>query len=284
MKLSTLLLENHNINLSLSREEVRKVSVMVLEGHDNLTLESINNDNELLAEIRANVAFYSYLKEEAHKNKDLKEAIETGFPIVDTMISFFGGIKDFLTSTDFGKWVAEKVKKFTDKFFPQMGKDPESWPNKFVAFVKKIANAVGPQGIAWLLAAKKAGKEAGGIAKFLKFKKPSKEQVAAAKDVATKIYKGLMLLLIGVALIKLLVFIAPFFMATMAKSITTALFGAAKTAGVEGFALAGFNVLGLTKKVSHYKDPHHLKAHSEEINGELNGIVQELGDLADSFA
>lgn len=284
MKLSTLLLENHNVNLSLSREEVRKVSVMVLEGHENLTLESINNNNELLAEITANVAFYSYLKEEAHKNKDLKEAIETGFPIIDTMISFFGGIKDFLTSTDFGKFIAKKVKQFTDKFFPQMGKDPESWPNKFVAFVKKIADAVGPQGIAWLLAAKKAGKEAGGIAKFLRFKKPSKEQIAAAKDVATKIYKGLMLLLIGIALIKLIAFIAPFFTAMMAKSISIALFGAAKTAGVQGFALAGFNVMGLTKKVSHYKHADHLADHSEEINGELNNVVQEIGDLADSFA
>ena len=123
MKLSTLILENNNINLSLTKEEIRKVSVMVLEGYENLKLESSNNNQDLLAEITANVAFYSYLKEEAHKDKDLKEAIETGFPVVDAMISFFGGIKDFLTSTDFGKYLAKKVKQFTDKFFPKLGKD-----------------------------------------------------------------------------------------------------------------------------------------------------------------
>ena len=63
MKLSALILENNNINLSLTKEEVRKVSVMVLDGYDNLKLESSNNNQELLAEITANVAFYSYLKE-----------------------------------------------------------------------------------------------------------------------------------------------------------------------------------------------------------------------------
>ncbi len=284
MKLSTLLLENHNVNLSLSKEEVRKVSVMVLESYENLKLESTNNNQELLAEITANIAFYSFLKEEFHKDKDLKEAIETGFPVVDAMISFFGGIKDFLTSTDFGKYLAKKVKQFTDKFFPTLGKDPESWPNKFVAFTKKLASALGPKGIAWLLAAKKAGKEAGGIAKFLKFKKPSKEQVGAALPIATKIYKGLMLILIGIATIKLLAFIAPFFKATMASSIKSSIVGAAQQAGISGFSLAGFNVLGLTKKIAHYKHAEHLGDHSEEINGELNNLATELGDLADTFS
>jgi hypothetical protein len=284
MKLSTLILENNNINLSLSKEEVRKVSVMVLESYENLKLESTNNNQELLAEITANVAFYSFLKEEFNKDKDLKEAIETGFPVVDAMISFFGGIKDFLTSTDFGKYLAKKVKQFTDKFFPSLGKDENSWPNKFVAFTKKLASALGPKGIAWLLAAKKAGKEAGGIAKFLKFKKPSKEQVEAAMGVATKIYKGLMLILIGIATIKLLAFAAPFFKATMAASIKTSIVGAAQQAGISGFSLAGFNILGLTKKIQHYKHAEHLGDHSEEINGELNTLASELGDLADSFS
>ena len=284
MKLSTLILENNNINLSLTKEEVRKVSVMVLESYENLKLESTNNNQELLAEITANVAFYSFLKEEFNKDKDLKEAIETGFPIVDAMISFFGGIKDFLTSTDFGKYLAKKVKQFTDKFFPSLGKDEKSWPNKFVAFTKKLASALGPKGIAWLLAAKKAGKEAGGIAKFLKFKKPSKEQVEAAMGVATKIYKGLMLILIGIATIKLLAFAAPFFKATMAASIKSSIVGAAQQAGISGFSLAGFNILGLTKKIQHYKHAEHLGDHSEEINGELNTLASELGDLADSFS
>ena len=284
MKLSTLILENNNINLSLTKEEVRKVSVMVLESYENLKLESTNNNQELLAEITANVAFYSFLKEEFNKDKDLKEAIETGFPVVDAMISFFGGIKDFLTSTDFGKYLAKKVKQFTDKFFPSLGKDEKSWPNKFVAFTKKLASALGPKGIAWLLAAKKAGKQAGGIAKFLKFKKPSKEQVEAAMGVATKIYKGLMLILIGIAAIKLFVFVAPFFTSAMSASIATSLTGAASAAGVKGFTLAGFNIIGLVKKVEHFKHAEHLGDHSEEINGELNNIATELGDLADSFS
>jgi len=284
MKLSTLILENNNINLSLTKEEIRKVSVMVLEGYENLKLESSNNNQDLLAEITANVAFYSYLKEEAHKDKDLKEAIETGFPVVDAMISFFGGIKDFLTSTDFGKYLAKKVKQFTDKFFPKLGKDEKSWPNTFVAFTKKVAGILGPKGIAWLLAAKKAGKEAGGIAKFLKFKKPSKEQVEAAMGVATKIYKGLMLILIGIATIKLLVFVAPFFKAAMAASIKSSILGAAQQAGISGFSLAGFNILGLTKKIQHYKHAEHLGDHSEEINGDLNNVATELGDLADTFS
>ncbi len=284
MKLSTLILENNNINLSLTKEEVRKVSVMVLEGYENLKLESTNNNQELLAEITANIAFYSFLKEEFHKDKDLKEAIETGFPVVDAMISFFGGIKDFLTSTDFGKYLAKKVKQFTDKFFPTLGKDEKSWPNKLVDFTKKLASALGPKGIAWLLAAKKAGKEAGGIAKFLKFKKPSKEQVEAAMGVATKIYKGLMLILIGIATIKLLVFVAPFFKAAMAASIKSSILGAAQQAGISGFSLAGFNILGLTKKIQHYKHAEHLGDHSEEINGDLNNVATELGDLADTFS
>ena len=284
MKLSTLILENNNINLSLTKEEVRKVSVMVLDSYENLKLESTNNNQELLAEITANVAFYSFLKEEFNKDKDLKEAIETGFPVVDAMISFFGGIKDFLTSTDFGKYLAKKVKQFTDKFFPSLGKDEKSWPNKFVAFTKKLASALGPKGIAWLLAAKKAGKQAGGIAKFLKFKKPSKEQVEAAMGVATKIYKGLMLILIGIAAIKLFVFVAPFFTSAMSASIATSLTGAASAAGVKGFTLAGFNIIGLVKKVEHFKHAEHLGDHSEEINGELNNIATELGDLADSFS
>jgi len=284
MKLSSLILENNNINLSLTKEEVRKVSVMVLEGYENLKLESTNNNQELLAEITANIAFYSFLKEEFHKDKDLKEAIETGFPVVDAMISFFGGIKDFLTSTDFGKYLAKKVKQFTDKFFPTLGKDEKSWPNKLVDFTKKLASALGPKGIAWLLAAKKAGKEAGGIAKFLKFKKPSKEQVEAAMGVATKIYKGLMLILIGIATIKLLVFVAPFFKAAMAASIKSSILGAAQQAGISGFSLAGFNILGLTKKIQHYKHAEHLGDHSEEINGDLNNVATELGDLADTFS
>ena len=284
MKLSTLILENNNINLSLTKEEIRKVSVMVLEGYENLKLESSNNNQDLLAEITANVAFYSYLKEEAHKDKDLKEAIETGFPVVDAMISFFGGIKDFLTSTDFGKYLAKKVKQFTDKFFPKLGKDEKSWPNTFVAFTKKVAGILRPKGIAWLLAAKKAGKEAGGIAKFLKFKKPSKEQVEAAMGTATKLYKGLMLILIGIAAIKLFAFVAPFFKASMAVSIKTALLGAAKQAGVSGFSLAGFNILGMIKKVQHFKHAEHLDDHSEEINGDLNNLTTELGDIADTFS
>jgi hypothetical protein len=284
MKLSSIILENPNIDILLTKEEIRKVSTMVIEGYDNLTSESINNNEELVAEIAANVAFYSFLKEEFYKSKQVKEAIETGFPVVDAMISFFGGIKDFLTSTDFGKYLAKKVKQFTDKFFPTLGKDPESWPNKFVAFTKKLASALGPKGIAWLLAAKKAGKEAGGIAKFLKFKKPSKEQVEAALPIATKIYKGLMLILIGIATIKLLAFIAPFFKASMAASIKASLLGAAQQAGISGFTLAGFNILGLTKKIQHYKHAEHLGDHSEEINGELNSVVTELGDLADTFS
>jgi len=284
VKLSSILLENTNTGISLTKEEVRQVSSMVLEGYDGLTLENLDNNEELIAEISANVAFYSFLKEEFNKDKDLKEAIETGFPIVDSMISFFGGIKDFLTSTDFGKYLAKKVKQFTDKFFPKLGKNDKSWPNKFVAFTKKLASVLGPKGIAWLLAAKKAGKEAGGIAKFLKFKKPSKEQVEAAMGVATKIYKGLMLILIGIAAIKLFAFLAPFFTSAMSATIASSLTNAASAAGVKGFTLAGFNIIGLVKKVEHFKHADHLGDHSEEINGELNTLASELGDLADSFS
>ena len=65
MKLSSILLENTNIGISLTKEEVRKVSSMVLEGYDGLTLENVDNNEELIAEISANVAFYSFLKEES---------------------------------------------------------------------------------------------------------------------------------------------------------------------------------------------------------------------------
>jgi len=284
MKLSELFLEDKRVNLSLTREETRKVTSMVMTEYGDLTLETATNNEELIAEVSANVAFYSFLKEEAYKDKDLKEAIETGFPVIDAMISFFGGIKDFLTSTDFGKWIAKKIKQFADKFFPKLEKDPNSWTNKLVKFVQKLSRAVGAKGIAWLLAAKKAGKEAGGIAKFLKFKRPSVGQIKAAIPLATKIYKGLMLILIGIAVIKLLVFVAPFFQAVMAKSIVASVTAAASKAGVGGFTLAGFNVIGMTKKIEHYKDPHHLHSHSEEVNSEINDVVREISDLADSFA
>ena len=284
MKIADLLLENNRVNLSLTREETRKVTSMVLSGHSDLTLETASNNEELIAEVSANVAFYSFLKEEAYKDKDLKEAIETGFPVIDAMISFFGGIKDFLTSTDFGKWIAKKIKQFADKFFPKLEKNPNSWTNKLVDFVKKVAQVVGPKGIAWLLAAKKAGKEAGGIAKFLRFKKPSVAQIKEAIPTATTIYKGLMLILIGIAVIKFIAFVAPFFQAAMAKSMVSAVSAAASKAGIESFALAGFNLVGMKKKIEHYKDPHHLHSHSEEVNDEVNNVVQELGDLADSFA
>jgi len=150
MKISELLLEDKRVNLSLTREETRKVTSMVMAEYGDLTLETATNNEELIAEVSANVAFYSFLKEEAYKDKDLKEAIETGFPVIDAMISFFGGIKDFLTSTDFGKWIAKKIKQFADKFFPKLEKDPNSWTNKLVDFVKKLSRAVGPKGIAWL--------------------------------------------------------------------------------------------------------------------------------------
>ena len=282
MKLTELILEDNKVRLSLTKEETRAVASMVISEHDNLTLESATNNEELIAEISANVAFYSYLKEEAYKDKNLKEAIETGFPLIDAMISFFGGIKDFLTSTDFGKIIAEKVKKFADKFFPKLEKNPDSWTNKLVDFVSKFTRLVGPKGIAYLLAAKKAG--GGGFKNLLKFKKPSVGQIKAAIPVATKIYKGIMLVLIGIALIKLGHFIAPFFKAVMAKSVASAVSAAASKAGIGGFSLAGFNIIGLQKKIKHYKDPHHLEDHSEELNGEINGVVKELGDLADSFA
>ena len=283
MKLSTLILENldESVNISLTREEAGRVSSMVLEGYSDLTLEEKQSNEELQEELEGNLAFYSAIKEGVKADKKLKEAAATGISWLDAAIDIFGSVKNLLTSTSLGEWLVNKVKKFVDRFFPKIGKDPNSNINKVVKFAHKIAKALSPKGLAWTIAAFKN-----------KTLKPSKEQIEKHMAVSTKVYQGLMLILIALALYKLVVFAWPFIKAGALSGsfLSNAVASVASKTGATTYALAGFNVVSLNKKVEHLLDPNHEHGHAsdehkEEVETELMDDVKNLaGEIADILA
>lgn len=269
MKLSSIILENNSVNIRLNKEELSKITSLVLDDYKNLSLEEAQSNVEIQEEILANASFYSAIKEGISSDKKLKEAAATGIWWLDAAIDVFGSVKNLLTSTSLGEWLVKKLKAFVDKFFPKLGKDPNSWPNKAVNIVKKIAKALSPKGIAWTIAAFKN-----------KTLKPSKDQIEAQLEKATKVYKVLMVMLIALAAYKLIIFALPFAKAaTTGPALAKTLTGAAQQAGISGFSFAGFNVVSLVKKVEHYKDPLHLKGHGEEVEDEIKNIAGELADI-----
>ena len=281
MKLSSIILENNSVSIGLNKEELSKISSLVLEDYKNLSLEEAQSSVEIQEEILANASFYSAIKEGVKADKKLREAAATGISWLDAAIDVFGSVKNLLTSTSLGEWLVNKVKKFVDRFFPKIGKDPNSNVNKVVKFAHKIAKALSPKGLAWTIAAFKN-----------KTLKPSKEQIEKHMAISTKVYQGLMLILIALALYKLIVFAWPFIKAGALSGsfLSNAVSSVAAKTGSTTYALAGFNMVSLNKKVQHLLDPNHEHGHAsdehkEEVETELMDDVKNLaGEIADILA
>ena len=281
MKLSSIILENNSVNIKLNKEELSKITSLVLDDYKNLSLEEAQSSAEIQEEILANVSFYSTIKEGVKADKKLREAAATGISWLDAAIDIFGSVKNLLTSTSLGEWLVNKVKKFVDRFFPKIGKDPNSNINKVVKFAHKIAKALSPKGIAWTIAAFKN-----------KTLKPSKEQIQKHMDISTKVYQGLMLVLIALALYKLVFFAWPFIKAGFLSGsfLSNAVSAVVSKTGATTYALAGFNVISLNKKVGHLINPNHEHGHAsdedkEEVETELIDDVKNIaGEIADILA
>jgi hypothetical protein len=93
---------------------------------------------------------------------------------------------------------------------------------------------------------------------------------------ANKIYKRILMVLIALAAGKLIVFLAPFWSAAFAKNVALSLGAAAKHAGLGGFSVAGFNIVGLINKIKHasYDEAEH--AAEEALSSAQNSLSQEL--------
>jgi hypothetical protein len=239
------------MNYILTKEEKKHVIYMVMESYQSITLSEVKNNNNIKSEIKLNLEFYSGLKEILLKNKKLKEAIHTGIGWLDNIILGIGSIKDLLTTTDIGKWLSEKIRNLANKLFPSFAKNPNDWTDKLKKAIDNITKWLGPKSIAYILAAWKA-----------KSFKPGNDAIQVEMEKATKIYKIILIILILLAAVKLFIFIAPFFSAATAASVSAALSSAVQHAGIIGFAGAGFNILGLINKIkhlSHDEGEHEIK-------------------------
>jgi hypothetical protein len=246
----------------LSRKEQKSIISVILESSQNITLSEIKSNPNIKKEIQLNLEFYSGLKKIFLTDKKLKEAIHTGMSWFDNLIAGLGSIKDLLTSTDIGKWLSKKIQDLANKLFPSFAKNPDDWTDKLKKAITKFAEWLGPKSIAYILAAWKA-----------KSFKPGKEAIAAQMEKATKIYKVFLVILIILAAIKLFLFTAPFFSATLSTSISTALIAAAHHAGISGFSMAGFNIAGLFNKIkhlSHDEGKHELEKSLEKVQDYLS--------------
>lgn len=254
----------------LTKEEKYSVLRMVLESNQNTTISEAKTNNNLQAEMVLNLEFYSGLKKHSLSQKQIKEGIHTGFSWLDNTLAILGNVKDLLTTTDIGKWLSAKVQIIAQKLFPSFGKTESDWTDKLKKAVDSFAKWLGPKSIAYIIAAWKK-----------KSLKPGQEAIEAEMPRAAKIYKILLIILIIIGIIKLIVFLAPFMVAgaTAASSasasmstIANAVGGVIQHAGLGGFSAAGFNILGVVKKISHLK-PHdaHL-----ELKAGLSTVTDSL--------
>lgn len=253
----------------LTREEQKSVLRMVIESHQGITISEARSNQSIKEEMMLNLKFYSGLKEVFLADKNLKEGLSTGISWIDSAIAFIGGIKDLLTSTDIGKWLSEKIKSLFNKLFPSFSKDPNDWTDKISKFFKKIAQIFGPTFIAYLIAAWKK-----------KSFRPSKEEILAEKDTANNIYKAILAVLITLAIIKLWIFIAPFFTAAMSNSAGTALLGAVKSAGLTGISIGGFNLIGLISKIKHLSHEVGLKTVEDSKQAAMDNLQKTLSSVS----
>jgi hypothetical protein len=252
----------------LTREEQKSVLRMVMESHQGITLSEAKSNQDIREEMKLNLEFYSGLKEVLLSDKKLKEGIKTGISWLDTVIGIIGGIKDLLTSSDIGKWLSEKIKLISNRLFPSLSKNPNDWTDKISSFFKKIAEYLGPKSIAYFIAAFKK-----------RSPKPGEEAIQAEMDKANKIYKAILIVLIAIAVVKLWMFIAPFYSAATSASASSALLGAVKTAGLGGISSGGFNILGLINKIKHLGHEEGKHASEEGVKDAIANLKDELKSI-----
>jgi hypothetical protein len=252
----------------LTKEEKYSVVRMVLESNQNTTISEAKTNTNLQAEMILNLEFYSGLKKHLASERQIKEGA-TGISWIDNVLTVIGSVKDLLTSTDIGKWLSEK-----EKLFPSFTKTQNDWTDKLKRAVDKFAKWLGPKAVAYILAAWKK-----------RTLKPGEEAIQAEMPRAAKIYKILLIILIIVGIIKLVIFLHPFIAAGTAaassasasmSSVANAVGGVVQHAGLGGFTIAGFNILGVVNKISHLK-PHD--AHKElkaGLNTATDSLSQEL--------
>lgn len=247
----------------LTREEQKSVLRMVIESHQGITISEARSNQSIKEEMMLNLKFYSGLKETFLSDKSLKENL------IQSAIDVLGGIKDFITGTDAFKWISEKIKKLVDFFFPSFEKNKSDWTDKLSKFFKKVSQIFGPTFIAYLLAWKKKG-----------FKRPSKDEMLAERDLASKIYQIILVIFITIAISKLWAFIAPFYAAATAASASTALIGAFKSAGILKLLGGGFNILGLVTKIKHLSHEVGVKEIEDTKQAAMDDLQKTLSSVS----
>lgn len=244
----------------LTIEEKKKIIKKVLkESYQGVTLNEAKSNRNIKNEIRLNLEFYSGLKKTLPKSS-LDEAFHTGNTYIDFFLNFMGSVKDFLTTSDIGKWFSNMIQKIADKLFPSFSKNPNDWTDKLSNGVQKIGQFLGPKGIAYIIAAWKN-----------KTIKPTQEMINAQLTKANVVYKILLIILILVGFWKLWIFIQPFYSAVLAPKVLVSLKMALAKGG---FTKAGFNVVGIYNKIQHAS--HDEAKH--EIENSLNLAKQSLSN------
>lgn len=244
----------------LTIEEKKKIIKKVLkESYQGVTLNEARTSNNIKNEIKLNLEFYSGLKKTLPKSS-LNEAFHTGNTYIDFFLNFMGSVKDFLTTNDIGKWFASMIQKIANKLFPSFSKNPNDWTDKLNNGVKKIAQFLGPKGVAYIIAAWKN-----------KTIKPTQEMIDAQMSKATVVYKTLLFMFIIIGFWKLWMFIQPFYTAALAPTVLISL---KMVLAKGGFTKAGFNILGLYNKIQHAT--HDEAKH--EIENSLNLAKQSLSN------
>jgi len=262
----------------LTREEQKSVLRMVIESHQGITISEVRSNQSIKEEMILNLKFYSGLKETFLSNKNLKEGFSTGIGFIDAIINTIGGIKDLLTGSDLFKWFSQKIKNIADKFFPSLRKNASDWTDKLSKFFKKVAQIFGPPFIAYIIAWVKKG-----------FKRPNKGEILAERNLASKIYQVILVILITIAIIKLLIYITPFATAAAAASAGTAattasvsgaLVGAFKSAGIWGNLAGAFNILGLVTKIKHLSHEAGIEAAEDIKQTAIDDLQKTLSSVS----
>ena len=253
----------------LTREEQKSVLRMVIESHQGITISEVRSNQSIKEEMMLNLKFYSGLKETFLSNKNLKEGFSTGIGFIDAIINVIGGIKDLLTGTDLFKWISKKIKDVADRFFPSFSKNASDWTDKLSKFFKKVAQIFSSTFIAYIIAWVKKG-----------FKRPNKDEILAERDLASKIYQTILVILITIAIIKLLSFITPFAAATTAASVSAALVAAFKSAGILGNLGGAFNILGLVTKIKHLSHEAGIKATEDIKQTAIDDLQKTLSSVS----
>jgi hypothetical protein len=249
----------------LTVEEKKKIIKKILkESYQGISLTEAKNSSNIKNNIKLNLEFYSNLKKRLPKSS-LDEGFHTGNQYIDIILNVIGNVKDFLTSTDLGKWFTNLINKIANKLFPSFEKNPNDWTDKLNKGVKSFVQWLGPKSIAYIIAVFKN-----------RTIRPKKEMIDAQMSKASIVYKIILIILILVAFYKLWLFIAPFYSAALAPTAAISLKSALITAGVKGFGLQGFNVLGLINKIQHATHDETKDELEKTYNSAKESLSNEL--------